>query len=149
MKMTFMLLCLLAAEASPLWAQKAGDLGVGIVVGNPSGLTTKLWLYQSQALDAGVGFDKNVILYSDYLWYFWKALPRPSTSRLSLHLGAGVQLTPAVSEGFGARAPAGLAYWPSGRVEIFLEAVPVFQLHPRGRVPVSTGAGLRYYFSVG
>ena len=147
MKTLLALVCMLAAGVSPLRAQTAGDVGAGVILGNPTGGTAKLWLNGSQALDAGVGFSTNLALYGDYLWHSWKVLPQPSAGRLPVYLGMGAQIRTLSTNEFGLRTVAGIAYWlPSNPVEIFLEIVPVFRLSPGNSVGLDAGVGLRYYF---
>ena len=93
MKMLFAIICMLAAGASTLRAQQAGDFGAGVILGNPTGATAKLWLTDSQALDAGLGFSTGLALYGDYLWHSWKVLPQPSQGKLPVYLGLGAQFT--------------------------------------------------------
>lgn len=146
MKKLLFLVCMLAAGAGPVWGQKAGDLGAGVILGDPTGVTGKLWLYDRQALDVGVGFNHHLTLYSDYLWHSWQVLPQPARGRLPVYLGLGAQIA---SDELGLRTVAGIAYWlPHDPVEIFLEIVPVFQLTHHGGVDLDAGLGLRYYFSV-
>lgn len=142
-----MLLCLLSAGISPLWAQKTGDFGAGVILGNPTGATAKLWLNDSQALDAGLGFSSELAIYGDYLWHSWKVLPQPSEGRLPAYLGLGLQLRTFHPNELGLRAVAGVAYWlPRNPVELFFEIVPVLRLSRGEGVGLGAGIGLRYYF---
>ena len=148
MKMLLALVYLFAAGVNPLWAQKAGDVGAGVILGNPTGGTAKFWFTDSQALDAGVGFSTRLALYGDYLWHSWKVLPQPSEGKLPVYLGLGAQFRTVSPNEFGLRTVAGIAYWlPRNPVEIFLEVVPVFRLSPRDSVGLDAGVGLRYYFT--
>lgn len=150
MRILLALACMLAAGASPLWAQKSGDFGAGVIIGNPTGATAKLWLTDSQALDAGLGFSTNLAIYGDYLWHGWKVVPQPTEGRLPVYLGLGAQFRTVSPHEFGLRTVAGIAYWlPRNPVEIFLEIVPVFRLTPSNSVGLDAGIGLRYYFTMG
>jgi hypothetical protein len=148
MKTLLIIICLFASAISPLWAQKSGDFGAGVVLGDPTGATAKLWLNDSQALDVGLGFSGgNTAVYGDYLWHSWKVLPQPSEGKLPGYLGLGAQIRTESPGELGLRAVAGIAYWlPRNPVEIFLEIAPVFILTHRGGVDVGAGIGLRYYF---
>lgn len=149
MKILLIMICMAAAMPETSYAQKAGDLGAGVIVGSPTGITMKLWLYGSQALDAGVGFNDHVTLYSDYLWYSWRVLPQPKEGRVPVYLGLGAQIRSSSPDELGVRAVAGIGYWlPNNPVELFLEIVPVFRLSPHNGSELGAGAGLRYYFSV-
>ena len=148
MKMLLAMICMLAAGVGPLRAQQSGDFGAGVILGNPTGATAKLWLTDSQALDAGLGFSTGLALYGDYLWHSWKVLPQPSQGKLPVYLGLGAQFRTVSPNEFGLRTVAGIAYWlPRNPVEIFFEVVPVFRLSPRDSVGLDAGVGLRYYFT--
>jgi hypothetical protein len=149
MKILLTLICLMAAGITPLSAQKSGDLGAGIILGDPTGATAKLWLNGGRALDVGLGFNDNLTLYGDYLWHSWKVLPQPSEGKLPVYLGLGAQIGNSShgGGGLGLRAVAGAAYWlPRNPVEIFLELAPVFRLSDGGGSYLGAGIGLRYYF---
>ena len=146
MKTLIILGCMLAAGASPLWAQKAGDAGVGIMFGQPMGVTGKLWLNNVNALDAGVALNRRTTLYSDYLWHF-TVLPQSSAIKLPVYLGLGIQERDSRRVSVGVRGVAGVSYWlPHNPVELFLELVPVVHLSYGGHVSLERSIGLRYYF---
>ena len=142
----FALVCLLAA-ASPVWAQKAGDTGVGVVLGAPTGMTGKMWLDGTKAIDIGLGWHSGLTIYGDYLWHAWDVLPKPPEGKMPVYLGLGAQVRTYNDAEFGIRTVAGIAYWlPRHPVEIFVEIVPVFRLTPGTSVGMDAGVGLRYYF---
>ncbi|MFH2205171.1 MAG: hypothetical protein ABIJ96_18830 [Elusimicrobiota bacterium] len=139
--------CLVVTGASPLWAQKTGDMGAGVILGNPTGVTGKVWINEAQAVDMGIGFSTKLAVYGDYLWHGWKVLPQPPEGKLPVYFGLGAQVRTFHTAEFGIRAVAGLAYWlPRNPVEIFLEVAPVFRLTPGTSVGLDAGLGLRYYF---
>ena len=149
MKMLLVLVGMLMAVGNPLWAQKAGDFGTGIIFGNPTGGTAKFWLDNNRALDASVGFNTSLALYGDYLWNNWKVLPQPAGGKLPVYLGLGAQVMPSSPHEFGLRAVAGIAYWlPRNPIEIFLELVPILRFSQGDSVYLNASVGLRYYFSV-
>ncbi len=146
-KILFALACLVLTGAAPVWAQKAGDAGVGVILGAPTAVTGKLWLDGTKAIDAGLGWHSEFTVYGDYLWHGWDVLPQPSQGKLPVYLGLGGQIRTYHDAEFGIRAVAGLAYWlPRHPVEIFVEAVPVFFLTRDPGVGFDAGIGLRYYF---
>ncbi len=145
-KILLALVCLLVT-AAPLWAQKAGDAGVGVILGAPTAITGKLWLDGTRALDAGLGWSSELTVYGDYLWHGWDVLPQPAEGKLPVYLGMGAQVRTFHDAEFGIRAVAGMAYWlPRHPVESFVELVPVFRLTPGTSVGLDAGLGLRYYF---
>lgn len=144
------LLCLAALGASPARAQQAGDTGVGVVLGAPTGVTGKLWLTGTQAVDAGLGWNSELTVYGDYLWHGWDVVPQPSQGKLPVYLGLGAQARTFHETEFAIRTVAGIAYWlPRHPVEIFLEVVPVFRLTRHEGAGIEAGLGVRYYFTAG
>ena len=147
MKKSMLALVCLFVTASPIWAQKAGDVGAGVILGNPTGATGKVWIDGSQAVDMGVGFSTDLAVYGDYLWHSWKVLPQPAEGKLPVYIGLGAQVRTFHDAELGIRTVAGIAYWlPRNPVEIFLEIVPVFRLEPHDSVGLDAGLGLRYYW---
>lgn len=143
----YLLLAALLALARPVSAQKAGDFGAGVVLGNPTGVTGKLWLTEHQAFDMGVGFSSRLTIWADYLVHSWTILPQPSQGKLPLYLGVGAQVRTFRDAELGIRAVAGVAYWlPRDPVELFLEVVPVIRVEPHSSVGLDAGVGIRYYF---
>lgn len=141
------LVSLVALAATPVRAQKAGDIGAGVILGAPTAITGKVWLDGTQAVDAGLGWDTRTTVYGDYLWHGWNVVPQPAQGKLPVYLGLGAQVRAFHDAEFGVRAVAGIAYWlPNDPVEIFLELVPVFRLTRDTGVGMDAGLGLRYYF---
>ena len=148
MKKTLLAFVCLVAAASPLWAQKAGDAGVGVILGNPTGVTGKVFLDGSQAVDLGLGVSTHFTAYGDYLCHGWNVLPQPAEGKLPVYIGLGAQVRAFHDAELGIRTVVGIAYWlPRNPVEIFCEIVPVFRVAPRDEgVGLDGVLGLRYYF---
>lgn len=140
--------CLFVAGVSTVRAQSRGAVGAGVILGNPTGVTGKLWFSDTQAVDAGLGFSTRLAVYGDYLWHGWTVLSQPSQGRLPVYLGLGAQVRTFSDAEFGIRTVVGLAYWlAKDPVELFVEVVPVFRLAPGTSVGLDGGLGLRYYFA--
>ena len=147
MKNALLALVCLVAAAQPLRAQKAGDIGAGVVLGNPTAVTGKVWIDGTRAVDGGFGFSTHLAIYGDYLWHSWTVLPQPAEGKLPVYLGVGMQLRTFHDAELGIRAVVGAAYWlPRNPVEVFFELAPVFRLTPGDSVGLDAGLGLRYYF---
>lgn len=164
---------LLVLGAIPGTAAAAGassgakNFGLGVVIGEPTGLSAKLWLSQDRALDFGLSFSFNdyVLVFSDYLFHFPGALGGSSTfaSQLTPYVGIGGVLafanernyykdrhffgTRRDSLGLGLRVPLGIE-WTPGRppLGVFVELVPGISLVPATSGIFEGGIGIRYYF---
>ncbi len=120
--------------------------GVGVVVGNPTGVTLKHWLSPAMAFDAGIGFSGDAAFYADCLWHAWDLFPPPSRGRLAAYAGLGPRLETERTAVLGVRTVAGAAYWLAARpIEIFMEGGPVFRLAPGRDVDIDIGVGVRFY----
>jgi hypothetical protein len=128
-------------------AQESG-FGIGIIVGEPTGLSAKLWITENTALDAGVAwsFSGNgyLRLHTDMLWH--KTLIEVEKGKLPLYYGVGAKLLLASDLGLGIRVPVGLAYqFESAPVDIFVELVPGLDLLPGTGFGIDAAIGARYY----
>lgn len=150
---------LLLALAVPAWAQRQGNQGYGVMVGNPSGLSGKYWLDETFAMDGAVGvaqgeFDVHLtMLVHSFRWYdrmpgIKKSLNGLiSRGELPFFFGVGPRLLFEDKEEFGIRVPVGLSYLPNeSQWEIFGEIAPVIRLTPDGGVDGDFALGVRYYF---
>lgn len=131
------------------FARAPGSLGVGPIVGDPTGATAKYFIKENHAVDVGLGVSHSLTLWADYVWHGWEALPQPSRGALAFYLAAGPRLETQSETDFGIRTMAGLSYWPKFKrtFELYLELGPVLRLAPDTRVRVDGGFGVRYYFS--
>jgi len=129
-------------------AQDTG-FGLGIIAGQPTGLSAKLWTTEYTALDAALAWSFSgsgfIRLHSDLLIH--RYLIDVDQGELPVYFGLGVRLGLASELELGIRFPLGIAYqFESAPVEVFLEIVPVFNLIPETRLDMDSGIGVRYYF---
>ena len=89
----------LATAASSLPAREK-TLGLGVMLGDPTGVSGKLWLSDTQALDFAVGTFGyyrgyrygGVNVHADYLWHFFDVFGREgidASRKLPLYFGVG------------------------------------------------------------
>ena len=149
MKGILVAVAVLAAAAVPAAAQRAGMLGMGLLLGDPTSGSLKYWLDDTQAIDAGVGVSQDLVLHADYLYHGWDLLPQPQRGSLAAYMAFGGRLEMEDPTDFGLRVLPGLSYWPKLKrpYEFFLELGPVFRLTNGARVTVDGGFGLRFYFT--
>ncbi len=91
MKKTF-LIALLGLFSFGLSAQDSG-LGVGIIVGEPTGLSAKSWISSRDAVDAGVAWSVSnewFRIHADYLRHAFDLIP-VEQGQLPLYYGIGVR----------------------------------------------------------
>ncbi len=78
---TTLALALLVAAALPASAE-IKSVGLGIIAGDPTGGTAKLWLDDAYAVDLGAGFSGETVLWGDLLYHLKDLLPQPSEGKL-------------------------------------------------------------------
>jgi hypothetical protein len=123
--------------------------GLGIIVGEPTGLSAKVWTTEYTALDAAMAWsfvgNGFLRLHSDLL--FHRYLIEVDQGQLPVYFGLGAKLGFASNLELGIRIPLGIAYqFESAPFEAFLEVVPVFNLLPQTSIGMDGGIGIRYYF---
>jgi hypothetical protein len=150
MKITsFLILVFLMASMTFVQAQEKG-FGIGIVVGEPTGVSGKLWLGGQNALDMAAAWsfkgDGNLLLQADYVWHTFNLIS-VSSGKLPLYYGIGGRVILSEDPLLGVRVPVGLDYMFSGApVDIFLEIVPILDLIPSTDFDIGGGLGVRYWF---
>jgi len=135
--------------AKPISAQDHG-FGMGIVFGEPTGLSAKLWTSRDNAFDFAAAWsfrgDGNLLLQADYVWHFFNAI-RVSSGKLPIYVGIGGRVILANDPSVGVRVPVGLDYlFADAPIDIFLEIVPILDLTPATDFDVGGGIGIRYWF---
>jgi hypothetical protein len=161
MRCTLVILCLiLATEGSHAQQRK---FGLGLIIGEPTGISAKLWTSPENALDFGLGWSyggdrvdryygyydggQRVHFHIDYLWHSFNAIR--STERFPLYYGVGAHLNSGAGydDSFAIRGVFGIAWLPhTTPIDIFLELVPSLQLTYYTGFALDAGVGIRYYF---
>jgi hypothetical protein len=167
---------LLTAIAGSARATEVGygrKFGLGIVLGDPTGLSAKWWIASTNALDFGLGFygygfsdncyidgaGRQVCNRFGYnagtfnMDYLWQSNIVRSTAQLDWHVGVGGRawwVGNCVGDCFaaGARAPIGLdlMFNNPSFIEVFFEIAFVFYVVPGFDFGPEGGLGIRFYF---
>ena len=131
---------------------EAGTFGLGLVIGEPIGLTAKFWANDWVAVDAGLGWSftdpEGTDLHADALFHKFDPF-RTDTPELALYAGAGARLKfPDHGDTrVGIRFPVGAAYQiPEHNLEFYAEIAPILDVTPSTRLAWNGGIGIRYYF---
>lgn len=133
----------------------ATNFGLGAVVGEPTGVSAKMWLDRTHAIDGAFAWSLSgpnaIHIQSDYLIHelgFFSISKHP----INLYYGAGGRLSSYSGKnktglGIGARAPLGLSYqFKNPAVELFAELGAVLELSPSTEFQIGLGLGGRFYF---
>lgn len=136
-----------------------GTLGVGIIVGEPVGITAKLYLTDDRAIQGAVGsafIGGGLQLHGDYVFHPYILQTRDSFV-LPLYVGPGVRLIDYNNGGnnsafaLGVRGVVGLLFdFKAVPLDAFFEVAPVleykFSSGAGFQLALNAGAGIRYYF---
>jgi hypothetical protein len=164
MKKKIMLIALaLVLFSASAWAGP-GDFGLGIIIGEPTGLSAKIWLSPKSAVDGGLAWslqgDGALHLHADYLLHDFKLI-HVDQGRMALYYGIGGRFLFHNNDHWwddhhhhndkdvhvGLRIPVGLEYIFSGeKMDLFLELAPVLDLVPDTDLDLNGGIGIRYFF---
>lgn len=160
---TFIFLILCVGFAA---AQDRG-VGIGLIVGEPTGISTKIWTSHTNAVDIGLEWSSGdgylmrmgngywhyvnetyVHIHANYLWHSFDAIR--SEERFPLYYGVGTTIRSGQSSPYnwlGVRGTFGVEWLPRPvPIDVFLEIVPTLQLAPFSDFGFSAGIGTRYYF---
>ena len=130
-------------------AQDSG-IGLGIILGQPTGVSFKAWTARNQAFDVAVAwaFDREeaVHVHADYLFHNFRLL-RAEKGQFVIYYGIGGRVKAESRTRFGIRIPIGIGYFfERTPLEIFFELGPIMDLAPSTLFRMSTGVGIRYFF---
>lgn len=145
------------AEEGAARAEK-GTLGVGLILGEPTGVSAKLYLRDDQAIQAAVGaafVGGGIHLHADYVFHPFILQTRESFVLL-FYLGPGVRVidySPDRDTSYfavGLRAVGGMLFdFTTVPLDAFVEAGAVFEYGFKGHggdIRLNAAAGVRYYF---
>lgn len=130
--------------------------GLGLIIGEPTGISAKLWTSNINAFDFGLGWSgidnknhsrKRVHFHMDYLWHSFNAIS--STERFPLYYGVGGRFTGGqdYESSLAVRGVLGIAWLPHGiPIDVFLELVPSLEIIPSTDFDLDAAIGVRYFF---
>ena len=147
-KILYLILFFIITTSMALSAQGKG-LGVGVIVGEPTGLCAKFWTTGGQAFDAAAAWsfvdDSAFYVHVSYLFHF-ADLISVKKGELPLYAGIGGKVKFVDPVVLGIRFPFGLEYlFTEVPLGIFLEIAPCLVLYPGSDFDIGAGLGARYY----
>jgi len=160
MKSSRQVLAMLAASATMFLAgtatsqaQPREGIGIGIIAGEPSGISLKKWVDQTHAIDGAIALsltDDNAFqVHVDYLFHDNSSLSTPELKGATpWYYGIGGRLMSRDDDThFGLRVPLGVTYlFADAPLDVFAEIAPVLDIAPETELDLGGGIGIRYYF---
>jgi hypothetical protein len=147
-------LCLIIIILGTISPAQDKGYGIGIIIGEPTGLSGKYWLNNANALDFGLGFsfthfnNSRIQLHCDYLWNIYDLFK--TSEKFVIYYGPGIKILTGGSNDakLGIRGVAGIGWFiKDAPLDLFFEAAPVVYLIPGTILKIDGGIGARYYFS--
>jgi hypothetical protein len=153
-KIAIIVLLLAAVSAN---ARTSDDFGIGVIIGEPTGLSLKYWVDEEIAVDGALAWsyseNDSLQLHGDYLIHNYDLL---EDKEWPVYYGIGARLKFKDDDGrgrnenhamFGIRFPLGITYlFDDAPMDLFFEVVPVLDLSPDLELDINAAAGLRFYF---
>lgn len=138
-------------------ADSPGPFGLGLVIGEPTGLSMNYKLSSERSIDGAFAWNFSPYagfeFHGDYLWHR-NNLFRISTTGMNLHYGIGGRLLFANARNnesartyLGPRIPVGInTNFNQKAIEVFTEIALVMNLIPGTSADFDFGIGARVYF---
>ena len=162
-KLTYAIFMILSFMTFQYTVAQEHAVGLGIIIGEPTGISAKFWTSQNNAIDVGLGWSMGgdwtgryngymyrrdrVHIHMDYLWHAFDALR--STERFPLYYGFGGRINSGsgYESSLAIRGVFGIAWMPRDTpIDVFLELVPSMQLSPGSAFCIDAAIGVRYFF---
>jgi len=130
------------------FSQTSG-LGVGVILGNPTGLSAKMWTSRNTAIDAAAawaltGSGGFIHLHADMLLHTYRFDVK--SGEMPFYFGIGGRILLAADPRIGIRIPLGVAYeFAEVPFDVFFEVVPIIDLIPASGFDMNAAIGIRYY----
>ncbi|MGB2869256.1 MAG: hypothetical protein WBD36_12450 [Bacteroidota bacterium] len=153
--------CCLFFGVQGLIAQEG--FGLGVIIGEPTGISAKLWTSSENAFDFGLGwsvggdrivrYDGNynggsrVHFHLDYVWHSFDAIH--SSERFPVYYGFGGHLNNGAgyNSSMAVRGVIGVLWLPRDTpIDVFIEMAPSLQLTSSTGFGIDAGIGARYFF---
>ena len=131
-------------------ASQDKGFGLGIILGEPTGLSLKSWIGSKTALDFAVAWsfanNDSLHLHADYLIHNFNLL-KVKKGELLFYYGIGGRIKTEKKSRVGIRVPIGISYiFEKIPLDIFFELAPLLDLVPDTNFEITGGIGIRYYF---
>jgi len=126
-----------------------GDTGLGLIAGNPTGISFKYFTSTTKAIDAAAAWsfsDEWVMVHCDYLWHSFGDF-KVDKGQLPWYYGLGGWVAFGDDVFAGGRLPLGIEYlFQNQNIDLFLEVAASLAVIPDTDFDVDAGIGVRFFF---
>ncbi len=126
--------------------------GLGVIIGEPSGVSAKSWMTSTTAVDAALAWsfvDNGALhIHADYLIHNFQLISIDGKGKLPVYYGIGARIKFGNDDTrLAVRIPVGIDYmFGDAPVDIFLEVVPMLELILKTKFQFNAALGARYFF---
>ncbi|MBP1659246.1 MAG: hypothetical protein H6P95_438 [Candidatus Aminicenantes bacterium] len=150
MKKAAIVIILFGCLAGLSFGESNHNVGLGIILGEPTGISFKMWSSETVGFDAGAAWsfvDSSFFqIHGDMLFHNYNIF-KVDTGKMALFYGFGARIKFADDTIVSLRVPVGISYeFEKTPIELFLEVAPMLNLTPATEVDIAGGIGFRYYF---
>ncbi|MCD4707908.1 MAG: hypothetical protein K8S62_09235 [Candidatus Sabulitectum sp.] len=126
-----------------------GSTGLGLIAGNPTGISFKYFTSTTRAIDAAAAWsfsDEWMMIHSNYLWHSFGDL-NVSKGQLPWYYGLGGWVAFGDDVVAGGRVPIGIEYlFANQDIDMFLEVAAGISIIPDSEFYVDAALGIRFFF---
>ena len=149
-----LLIVFFALSAGSAGAQEK-SIGFGFMIGEPTGLSGKVWWDDTMAFDGGVAWsfsnDAELSIHGDAIWHNWRVLMDAfeitRNIQLPLYYGIGGRFTAGDDTRLGIRFVIGTSMiFENAPFDLFLEAAPIMDIAPETVLRAHAAVGVRFWF---
>jgi hypothetical protein len=128
------------------------ELGLGIAVGDPTGISVKYWTGKNTAIGGACGWsfrgEDYLQINGDFLYHYFEMIP-VEKGALPFYIGVGGRLAFKEETEIGVRVPIGLEYlFEDAPFDVFFEVSPYLNLYPESDFDASASIGGRFFFDL-
>ncbi len=152
MKVRFVLIGVFFVLLSISSYSQTRGFGLGVVIGEPTGISAKYWLSNQNALDFALGYSfvrkERIHFHMDYLFHHQNIFR--AEENIALYYGPGFRIRSVEGDDarLGARFALGLVWLPrNAPVDVFVEIAPILDIIPATRFQINAGLGFRFFFN--
>lgn len=157
MKRYYLLFALVLLLSTQFTNAQTKNFGLGVMLGEPTGISAKLWTANNNALAFGLGWStyhprydesgSHVHFHMDYLWHSFDSIR--SEEKFAFHYGIGGRFKDRGGDNgsLAIRGVGGLNWYPKDvPIDLFLELAPSLELTPSTGFGIDGALGARFYF---
>ncbi len=148
-KVVFLCLIGIFLLAGPTAVEGSSGWGIGVILGEPTGLSLKFWSSRTTAIDAAAAWsfkgEGKFHLHMDYLFHNYRVF-KVKRGKLPLYFGIGGRVKFEEETRVGVRIPVGVCYlFRKQPLDIFFEIVPVLDITPETDFDINASVGIRFF----